>query len=430
LLEEANAMSSLRSVPVRLRPIALLLSLGLFPAGCLVGGQAASAPQERDDRLLAELRRQEKWAGEAAAGRASREELKAAQAGDLDAQADLRQRFRKLLRAAERATWVREATPAALQGRSDAEKAERIASFDKAARLRKDAWDAADEIAQTLCAIDGPSPLSLADLRRGLSTVRAAQQAEKRIAKLPPVQLTARAAPPTGGKTAEPAPSAGKTEPAPSAGKTESAPADAKTGTKAAAGDAKEVRLAAAPPPSPKPFIEAAALLLEKHPAEADLLRSFKPDLAEEATQIRAALADLRARRPPETDSSAEGTPAAPTAGAGAAARSSTAEESQEPDAPASGETEDSAAEGGKQGAGAQRRIDIKGEARAILRRRGPPRSILLRDDGTFVLRYDGPLRCASPPCPPTEDFHFSADGERLREAPAKAKAPTPAQQR
>src|ERR1700694_716784 len=121
LLEETNAMPSLRSV--NLGPIAFLVALAILPAGCLVGGQAASAPQQRDDRLLAELRRQEKWAGEAAAGRASREELKAAQAGDVDAQADLRQRFRKLLRAAERATWVREATPAALQGRTDAEKA-------------------------------------------------------------------------------------------------------------------------------------------------------------------------------------------------------------------------------------------------------------------------------------------------------------------
>jgi hypothetical protein len=411
-------MSSRRSAPFR--PIVLLLSLGLFPAGCLVGGQAASAPQQRDDRLLAELRRQEKWAGEAAAGRASREELKAAQAGDLDAQADLRQRFRKLLRAAERATWVREATPAALQGRSDAEKADLTASFDKAARLRKDAWDTADEIAQTLCAIEGPSPLSLGDLRRGLATVRAAQQSEKRIAKLAPVPLAARAAPAAGGKAAEPAPSAGKTEPAPADAK-----AGTKEGTKAAAGDAKELRLAVAAPPLPKPFIVAAALLLEKHPAEGDSLRSFKPELAEEAAQIRAALADLRARRPPEADASAEGTTAAGTAGAGAAAGSSAGMEGEEGDAPASGET--GAAHGDARSAG-EHKIDLKGEARAILRRRGPPRSILLRPDGTFVLRYDGPLRCPSPPCPPTADFHFGADGERLREAPAKAPAPTPAQ--
>jgi hypothetical protein len=255
---------------------------------------------------------------------------------------------------------VREATPAALQGRSEAEKADLIASFDKAARLRKDAWDAADEIAQTLCAIEGPSPLSLGDLRRGLATVRAAQLSEKRIAKLAPV--------PVGGK--------------------------------AAAGDAKELRLAVVGPPSPKPFIEAAALLLVRHPAEEGSLRSFRPELAEEANQIRAALADLRAQRPPEADASA-----------------------------GSGETMAASPppEGGKQGAG-ERQIDLKGEARAILLRRGPPRSILLRPDGTFVLRYDGPLPCPSPPCPPTADFRFGADGKQLDDAPAMAPTPAPAQ--
>jgi hypothetical protein len=352
-------MSGLRSVPFR--PIAALISLGLLPAGCLVGGRAARPPQ-RDDDLFAQVRQQEKWANQAA-GRASREELKAAQEGDADAQADLRQRFRKLLRAAERATWVREATPAALQGRTETEKADLIASFDWAARLRKDAWEAADEIAQTLCAIDGPSPLSLGDLRRGLATVRAAQTSEKRIAKL--------------------APTAPETKP----------------GTTASTGEPKGPRLDAAGPPSPRPFIVAAALLLVRHPAEEGSLRSFRPELAEEATQIRAALTDLRAQRPPEADASAETATSAGSADVGVAA------------APAP------PSEGAKQGEG-ERRIDLKGEARAILVRKGPPRSISLRPDGTFVLRYDGPSRCPSPPCPATTDLHFAADGKQIEDAP------------
>ncbi|GAC1336154.1 MAG: hypothetical protein NVSMB23_00210 [Myxococcales bacterium] len=260
-------------------------------AGCLGSGRAAG-PAARDDRLLAELRRQERWARESVADRASREELQAAQAGDVDAQADLRQRFRKLLRAAERATWVREATPAALARRGEGSSAELVAAFDRAARLRRDAWDAADQIAETLCALPGPGALSLGDLRRGLATMRAAERVEKRLSRA----AASPAAPsPAGPPPAAPSPAG----PSPAA---------------------REPVLAPTAAPVPRPFIEAAALLLEGHPAEGASLRAFQPGLSDEAAQIRAALADLRARRPPpgSAESEAEGPP--PAGGTGRAA--------------------------------------------------------------------------------------------------------------
>jgi hypothetical protein len=332
--------------------IGMVSAVALMLPGCSSGETA----RQRDERLLAELRRQEEWAGEAAAGKPSAAELKRAQDGDRDAQADLRKRFHKLVRATLRATWMREATPAALEQATDTEKPALVASFDRAGQLRKDAWNAADEIAEALAQAPGPAAISMGDLRRALGTVRAADAAEAWIAKLPP--------------------------PSP-------APA------KAAAPAAPAPRLSPAPPPVPTPFIEAAALFIDAHPGEQEKLRSFQPELAQEASQIRAALSDLRARRPPA---------GAPPSGADAKSERA---EGAAPEGPAEAPPPAGAPEH------APATLRLEGEARATLQERGPPRAIEVRPDGTFVFHYAGP-DCATPPCPAGEDLAFGADGKRL----------------
>jgi hypothetical protein len=332
--------------------IGMVSAIALMLPGCSSGETA----RQRDERLLAELRRQEQWAGEAAASKPSAAELKRAQDGDRDALADLRKRFHKLVRAALRATWMREATPAALEQATDTEKPALVASFDRAVKLRKDAWDAADQIAEALAQAQGPAAISMGDLRRALATVRAADVAEAWIAKLP----------------------------APS-------PAPAKAAAKAA----PAVRLAPAPPPTPTPFIEAAALFIDAHPGEQQKLRSFQPELAQEASQIRAALSDLRGRRPPA------GAP--PSA---ADAKSERAEAAV-PEGPAEAAPPAGAPEH------VPATVRLEGEARATLQERGPPKAIEVRPDGTFVFHYPGP-DCATPPCPAGEDLAFGADGKRL----------------
>ncbi|HXN83740.1 MAG TPA: hypothetical protein VN883_14780 [Myxococcales bacterium] len=340
--------------------VGLLSAVALVLPGCATGGAA----RQRDERLFAELRWQEQWAGEAVAGRASAAELKRAQEGDRDAQADLHKRFQKLVRAASRATWLREATPAALEQAADAEKPALVASFDRAVQLRKDAWNAADEIGEALAEAPGPAAISVGDLRRALGTVRAAGAAEAWIAKLPP----------------------------------QASPAPAKAA--ASASPAPAPRLVPAPLPVPTPFIEATALLIDAHPSEEERLRSFQPELAQEEGKIRAALADLRARRPPEG--------AAPPAEADGKANAN------DERAGDSGAVEPAAAPppAGAQGNGPAT-LRVEGEARATLQERGAPRAIEVRPDGTFVFHYAAP-DCATPPCPPGEDLAFGADGKRL----------------
>ncbi len=340
--------------------VGLVFAVALVLPGCASGGAA----RQRDERLFAELRRQEQWAGEAVAGRASAAELKRAQEGDRDAQADLRKRFLKLVRAASRGTWLREATPAALEQAAGAEKPALVASFDRAVQLRRDAWNAAEEIAEALAQAPGPAAISMGDLRRALGTVRAAAAAEAWIGKLPP--------PPS--------------------------PAPAKAA--AAASPAPAQRLVPAPPPVPAPFIEAAALLIDAHPSEEERLRSLEPELAQEAAQVRAALADLRARRPPG-DAPPEAVPPAEANGKAEPAG----------DAGTEGPAEVAPPAGAREHAPATLRME--GEARATLEKRGPPRAIEVRPDGAFVFHYEGP-DCTTPPCPAGEDLAFGADGKRL----------------
>ena len=358
--------------------------------GCLMGGQAASAPQERDDQLFTELQRQQKWVGEAVAGRATPDELKQAAAGDQDAQAGLRTRFIALVRAADRATWVRQATPVALSQADMAGKASLVTAFDRAGQLRQQSWDAADQIASALASTSGPSALSIDDLRRALLTVQAAAAAEARFAKAGPAQL-------------------------------------------------KATR-----PPVPEPFIEAAAVLIDQHPADEDGLREFDPKLARARTKIRAALADLRARRPPEGEAATDGTDsmnraspkngsmdsgpstAAETAAEAARTANRAAGAGDEATPPRPAATGSDLHPGEPTGAGeppppmtlaqaAPRRLELAaGDARHTLDRRGLPQAILVRPDGNFVFRYGTDSRCAKPPCRSPEELVFAPDGKSV----------------
>lgn len=365
----------------------VLLAGTLALSACISGGSAAARPPQGDDRLRAELARQETWAAETTAGRASAQELKQAQGGDAAAQADLRKRFRQLVRAAARATWIRQATPAALDQAAPADQAKLIASFDRAAQLRRDAWNAAEAIAEALAQAPGRPALSLADLRRGLVTVRSAAAAEARLA-----QAQAAAAKKAPAAPGAPAPSGDAAQ-----AKAPPAPADAK----AAAAATTRPRLAPAPAPVPTPFVEAAALLIDAHPRQEDGLRAFRPELTEEAAQIQAALDDLRARKPPPGAEAAE----AQAGGAG----------------PAAGAAPAPAAEA----ASGEPTLTVGGDALAALRKRGPPKTIRLLPDGNFVFHYDAPGRCARPPCE-GEDLAFGADGSRLAPAARKPAAAGP----
>src|SRR5256885_13244194 len=95
----------------------LLLVLPTLSA-CITG---PSATHERDQRLVREIAQQQRWTGEAVAGRPAAEELDAVRAGDADAGSDARKRLRRLLMAVDRTAWIPEAgVPAPRQGPGDA----------------------------------------------------------------------------------------------------------------------------------------------------------------------------------------------------------------------------------------------------------------------------------------------------------------------
>src|SRR4051812_49456390 len=83
----------------------LILALPALSA-CITGTQPA---QQKDQKLAREIAQQQRWTGEAVAGRPAAEELDAVRSGDADAVSDARKRFRRLLMAVDRTVWIREA---------------------------------------------------------------------------------------------------------------------------------------------------------------------------------------------------------------------------------------------------------------------------------------------------------------------------------
>lgn len=206
-------------------------SLLLLGAGCIAGSGAA----QRDDRVLRELARQERWARQAIDAKPAPDQLESIRESDFASVGAARKELQKLVQAVDRGTWIRDAAAELMRDDPDPLLAQQ---FDRAGALRSDALRAAAELANALAEARGG--LTVADLKPALEAVRKAQASEDRLAKRP--------VSPTG------------------------------------------PRLAPAPLPVPRPFHDAAARLLSENPDSAKDLDRLPPD---DQTKIRARIADL-----------------------------------------------------------------------------------------------------------------------------------------
>jgi hypothetical protein len=330
----------------------LLLILPALSA-CITGSQPA---HERDQRLMREIAQQQRWTGEAVAGRPAAEELDAVRSGDMDAVSDARKRFRRLLMAVDRTVWIREAEVRAIrdaQGDTLAED-EAVAGFDRAGRQRIDALAAADDLAKALADSKSKRAISLDELRRAMLTTQKAQESEQRLAR----DLS----------------KAGRAQDAPLA----------------------LTRLTASSGPRSTVFIDATVRYLLNHPDEQYGLDSWSPQLANERAQIRAALADAEASRPPA--------PApAPARNDQVGSAGDDLERGEAPPVP-----------GGSVQAGSE--LAIAGDAKRLIEKRGTPKAILTREGGLFALRYDEDRPCGIDTCQSTVDYVFDSSGKLVRD--------------
>jgi hypothetical protein len=271
-----------------------LFALLLLSAGCIAGHAAV----ERDDRLLREITRQERWAQQALEARPSPELLERIRGSDYEAVGAARKELRRLIAAIDRGTWVRNG---ALEALRDDDDPQLVQQFDRAASLRKDAIGAADELADALA--DAKGGLTMADLRPGFEALRKAQQSEDRISREP---VRPRAP-----------------------------------------------RLATVGLPAPRPFLDAAAKLVHAHAEMAKELDKLPP---EDATKIRARMAELDLEKK-ETQPAASPPVPAP---------------------PAENEAQ-----------GPSDTLSISNDAASLIAKKGPPRTITWRADGLFTLHWD-----------------------------------------
>src|SRR5256885_6267354 len=82
----------------------ICFGLLLLSAGCIAG----SAAMQRDDRVLRELTRQERWARQAIDARPARDQLESIRGSDYGSVGAARKEFAKLVQAVDRATWIRD----------------------------------------------------------------------------------------------------------------------------------------------------------------------------------------------------------------------------------------------------------------------------------------------------------------------------------
>src|SRR4051812_21019568 len=115
----------------------------LLCTGCLVGRPAP----ERDDRLLQEIARQETWGQQALDKKPAPADLDRIRGSDYQAVGKARRQLSRLIAAAERGTWAREACVEALK---DDDEPRLLADFDRAGRIRSEAFSAADDLAEAL----------------------------------------------------------------------------------------------------------------------------------------------------------------------------------------------------------------------------------------------------------------------------------------
>jgi hypothetical protein len=207
----------------------------LLAAGCIHG---SPAPQ-RDPGMTRAIAQQERWAQDALARRPTGSELQAIRSSDYAAVGRGRAELKRLLQAIDRGTWIRNTAADLMAEDADPQLA---ASFDRAARLRADAIQGADELASALAEAKGG--LTVGDLRPGFESIRKAHSSEDRIARLPP--------------------------------------------------RANGVRLSPAALPLPRPFIAPAARLVAANPELTRELDRLPPD---DAAQIRSRLADVNRER-------------------------------------------------------------------------------------------------------------------------------------
>jgi hypothetical protein len=351
-----------------------VLLLGtLSVAACLAESQQARPPPrpapaatpDRSQETLREIDRQRRWAADAVAARPPADELDAVRDGDKDAITDTRKRFRRLLTAVERATWIREAVPEVLRGSAEPDRL--VAAFDAAGRDRNEALSAADATAKALASSRAGNAISLDELRRGLQISRAARESEQRLA----------------GNLG-------------------------RASRQGAPGDPLQ-RLATVPMPPQPPFVEATARSLAAHPGQDRALDSWPPQLAEERSEIRAALADLRLPQPESVDAGM-GEPAA-----------GMEDEDGEPIIPGlDARTPDAgpvaAADGGTAPASETASpVQVSGDLRRLLTRRGPPLLIAQRPGGLTAFRYKEERPCGVDRCTVTVDYLFDSAGRLMR---------------
>lgn len=335
---------------------ALFTSLGT--AACIQGRS-----HQRDDRLYREIARQERWATDALAGRATAEDLTRIRQGDSQLAGLGRKQLKKLTTAADRSTWIREAVAEAV--REDGDDPRLAADFERAGRSRNDAYVAADELALALA--ETRNGVSLAELRAGLESYQRARASDARLAR----DL-------------------------------------AKTSL---------AKVGAAPMPVPKPFIAAAARVAFANPDEK--LAGFAP---EDVTQIRAAVAELE-KNPPQPAAAA--TPLGPTGAALAAgpkdgAQAAGPTEVAPPPPAAAGSPERSPMVAPAQAA----TLTVGNDAQKLIARRGAPKSFATRGDGLFALRYEELRPCGVDSCATEVDYLFDASGTLVRDEAAPRKVP------
>ena len=344
----------------------------LAVAACLADSQQARPPQptpgaapDRSQETLREIDRQRRWAADALAAHPQGDELDAVRDGNKNAIADTRKRFRRLLTAVERATWIREAVPEVLRGSAEPDRL--LAAFDAAGRDRNEALSAADATARALATSRGGNAISLEELRRGLQISRVARESEQKLSG-------------NLGRAAR----------------------------QGALGEPLQ-RLTTVPMPPQPPFVEATARYLAAHPGQDRAMDSWPPQLAEERSEIRAAAADLQMPQPESADAGMgepaagmdddEGEPIIPGLDVGT------------PDGGAV-----AAADGGTPAAGESASpVQVSGDLRRLLTRRGPPLLIAQRPGGLTAFRYREERPCGVDRCTVSVDYLFDSAGRLMR---------------
>src|SRR5713101_9165779 len=173
-------------IAMRHSSVLLLLGILALPA-CVTESQQARpvepgpAPSpDRSQETLREIDRQRRWTADALAAKPAADELEAVRDGDADAISDTRKRFRRLLMAVERATWIRETVPEVLRASTSPDRL--VAAFDGAGRDRNEALAAADATARALAGSRSRNAISLEELKRALQIAHVVRESDQRLA--------------------------------------------------------------------------------------------------------------------------------------------------------------------------------------------------------------------------------------------------------